>query len=287
MRIIINADDFGMTKSVNKAIIELMELGTVTSTTVMVNMPYAEEATQLLEIPNISVGLHFNLTEGKPVSDPNKVKSLIDKNGIFHEKRELESRAKNNLIKKEEVLLELKNQYQKLRDILGDNITHFDSHQGLNRIPVVFRALLDFGKEKQRPAGVRFYVKHYIQNNGKVVKPGLTNFTKFGLKRLLVEQYLIKNKKQINKYFRSPDGMLVSNSHQAIDVFKILAKYPEAKYKNQIMEIPCHPAVDITELENTKLTDERVAEYQLLKSDAFVKAAKKAKLVSFKDVIAS
>src|SRR5690606_25946895 len=207
MRIIINADDFGMTKSVNKAIIELMELGTVTSTTVMVNMPYAEEATQLLEIPNISVGLHFNLTEGKPVSDPDKVKSLIDKNGMFHHKKELESRAKKNLIDKNEVLLELKNQYDKLFSILGNHISHFDSHQGLNRIPVVFRALLDFGKEKQRPAGVRFYVKHYIQSNGKVIKPGLANFMKFGIKRLLVEQYLIKNKKQINNYFKSPDGI--------------------------------------------------------------------------------
>lgn len=285
MRIIINADDFGMTKSINKAIIELMNLGTVTSTTVMVNMPYAKEATQLLEIPNTSVGLHFNLTEGKPVSDPSKVKSLIDSNGLFHNKKKLESRAKKNLISKDEVLLELKNQYDKLFSILGSNISHFDSHQGLNRIPVVFRALLDFGKEKQRPAAIRFYVKHYFFSNGEIIKPGLTNFMMFGIKRFLVEQYLLKNKKQINKYFKSPDGMLVSESHQAVDVFKLLAKYPDAKFKNQIMEIPCHPAVDTSELENTKLTDERVAEFQLLKSDAFVKASKIAKFVSFKDVI--
>lgn len=40
MKLIINADDFGMTKSVNKAVAELAQLGTLTSTTVMVNMPY-------------------------------------------------------------------------------------------------------------------------------------------------------------------------------------------------------------------------------------------------------
>src|SRR5690554_6388508 len=186
MRIIINADDFGMTKSINKAIIELMKLGTVTSTTVMVNMPYSEEAKQLLEIPNISVGLHFNLTEGEPVSKPNEVASLVDKDGVFYSKRELEIKAKNNLIKSNEVLLKLNNQYAKLLSILGDNITHFDSHQALNRIPVVSKALFDFGKEERRPAGIRFYVKHEIQQDAIVINPGLAKIFRFGIKRLSV-----------------------------------------------------------------------------------------------------
>lgn len=286
MKIIINADDFGMTKSINNAITELMHLGTITSTTVMVNMPYANEAIELLKIPNISIGLHFNLTEGKPTSSIDEVSSLVDKKGNFHSKKELESRAKKNLIKKEEVLLELKNQYAKLYDILGDNITHFDSHQGLNRIPVVFKALLDFGKETQKPKGIRFYVKHYIQNSGKVIVPSLFDIQKFGIKRLLVEQYLKNNKNQINKYFKSPEGMLVTSSHNAIDVFKALVKNPLAKFENAILEIPCHPSIDTIELENTKLTDERVIEYQFLKSTAFLEAKKSLDLVSFNSVVA-
>lgn len=284
MKIIINADDFGMTKSINKAIVELMQLGTITSTTVMVNMPYVEEAKQLLNIPNVSVGLHFNLTEGRPVSDPDQVKTLVNAEGNFYTKKELESRAKNNQIDKNEVVLELRNQYKKLHGILGNNISHFDSHQGLNRIPVVFKALLDFGKVKDRPARMRFYVKHYIQNNGQVIKPSLLNIPKFGLKRFMVETYLEKNKREINQYFKTPDGMLVSSSHNAIDVFKMLAAHPTAKYKNHIMEIPCHPAVDKSELENTKLTDERIEEYEFLKSPQFVKAAKDIKLVNFKEI---
>ncbi|HLW33739.1 MAG TPA: hypothetical protein VKX40_15870, partial [Aequorivita sp.] len=138
----------------------------------------------------------------------------------------------------------------------------------------------------RRPAGVRFYVKHYIQKDGRVIKPGLTNIFRFGIKRFLVEQYLAKNKKQINKYFRSPDGMLMANSHDAIDVFKILSSNPSSGFNNHILEIPCHPAADISELENTKLKDERVVEYNLLKSDVFVKAAQTAEFVSFKEVVA-
>lgn len=285
MNIIINADDFGMTKSINNAIIELMKLGTVTSTTVMVNMPHVQEAVLLLDIPKISIGLHFNLTEGKPLSDPAEVKSIIDANGKFYDKKQLEFRAKNNLIVKEEVLLELKTQYEKLYSIIGDRITHFDSHQGLNRIPVVFKALLDFGNETEKPKGIRFYVKHYLQESGKVVVPGLFEIKKFGLKRLVVEQYLKRNKRQINRYFKSPEGMLVTSSHNAIDVFKALVTVPSVKFGTAILEIPCHPAVDIIGLENTKLTDERVVEYQFLKSETFLEARKNLSLVSFNSVV--
>lgn len=285
MKIIINADDFGMTKSVNKAITELMQIGAITSTTVMVNMPYAAEAIELLKIPDISVGLHFNLTEGRPVSDPSLVRSLVKENGVFYTKKELENRAKQNLVKKEEVLLELKNQYAKLHAILGDNITHFDSHQGLNRIPVIFKALLDFGKETLRPAGIRFYVKYYIQSNGKIVKPGLFNFAKFGIKRVLVEHYLGLNKKQINRFFKTPEGMLVTNSHKALDVFSVLAKNPHVTYGDIILEIPCHPSVDTSELTDTKLTEERVREYEFLKSQEFKAVVASNKLVSYKKVL--
>src|SRR5690606_38227671 len=125
--------------------------GTVTSTTVMVNMPYAEEAVDLLKIPNVSVGLHFNLTQGKPVSNPSQVSSLVNDSGYFYSQKDLGNRTKQNLIKKEEVLIELKNQYAKLYNIVGDNITHFDSHQGLNKIPVVFKVLLHFGREANKP----------------------------------------------------------------------------------------------------------------------------------------
>jgi hypothetical protein len=80
--------------------------------------------------------------------------------------------------------------------------------------------------------------------------------------------------------------MLVTSSHNAIDVFKALAQNPKAKFENAILEIPCHPSIDISELENTKLTDERVIEYQFLKSPAFLEAKKNLNLVSFNSVVA-
>ena len=61
--LIINADDFGYSYSINKGIIEAIENGIVTSTSVMVNAIAADEAKELTKYPDLSVGLHFELSE--------------------------------------------------------------------------------------------------------------------------------------------------------------------------------------------------------------------------------
>ncbi len=61
--LIINADDFGYSHSINKGIIEAVENGTVTSTSVMVDAIVADEAKDLTKYPDLSIGLHFELKE--------------------------------------------------------------------------------------------------------------------------------------------------------------------------------------------------------------------------------
>src|SRR5579872_7366370 len=70
--LIINADDFGMSSTVNRAILSSMEAGLVTSTSIMANMPGFEDAVDIVyAYPCMRgrVGLHLNLTQGKPLSD--------------------------------------------------------------------------------------------------------------------------------------------------------------------------------------------------------------------------
>ena len=71
-RIIINADDFGLCKGVNAAVLKAHTEGILTSTTIMANMSAANEAVQIAKkLPNLGVGVHLNLYEGPPVSkDP-------------------------------------------------------------------------------------------------------------------------------------------------------------------------------------------------------------------------
>src|SRR5262245_52162998 len=84
-RLIINADDFGFSASSNRGIIAGHKQGVVTSTTLMVGMPAAAEAASLArQHPKLGVGLHFNLTCGRPCRPAKDIPSLVDANGQFY-----------------------------------------------------------------------------------------------------------------------------------------------------------------------------------------------------------
>lgn len=83
MRIIINADDFGYSECISKGIIESYKNGIVTSTTIMMNMPFAEESLKLYkEEKGLLLGVHLNLTTGKPLL--NKKNSLVTENVLVN-----------------------------------------------------------------------------------------------------------------------------------------------------------------------------------------------------------
>ena len=68
-KLIINADDFGLTRSISEKIIDTFKVGNLSSTSLMVNTPGSEYAIDLAKNhPELGLGLHFNLTEGKALS---------------------------------------------------------------------------------------------------------------------------------------------------------------------------------------------------------------------------
>lgn len=85
-RIVVNADDFGRNESMSMAILECFRNNWITQATVMVNMPYADEAVARAKVAGVDgrIGLHLNLTEGKPLTQSIKNYSAVcDKNGQF------------------------------------------------------------------------------------------------------------------------------------------------------------------------------------------------------------
>ena len=71
-KIIITADDYGMSKGVNEAIDAGIEAGLITSTNVMTNMEYYKEAKKLRE-KDVSVGIHWTISAGYPVLNPSEI----------------------------------------------------------------------------------------------------------------------------------------------------------------------------------------------------------------------
>ena len=84
-RLIVNADDLGMSVGVNRGIVEAHRNGIVTSTTAMVNRPAAEDGIERVrsEAPKLGVGLHVNLTYGRPILPPERIPSLVRSDGSF------------------------------------------------------------------------------------------------------------------------------------------------------------------------------------------------------------
>src|SRR5207237_814650 len=79
-RLIVNADDFGLSDGVNRAISEAHAAGTVSSASLLVNAPgFADAVRRARAAPALGVGLHFNLTMGAPVSPATAVPSLCDR----------------------------------------------------------------------------------------------------------------------------------------------------------------------------------------------------------------
>lgn len=140
--LIVNADDFGLTPGVNRAIIEAHTQGIVTSVTLMANMPAFAEAVQLAHAhPTLGVGLHFNLTQGAPVADPRQVRSLLDARGEFlGTSTKLARRALLGQLQEAEIGLELSAQIEKLQ-ATGLTITHLDSHKHAHALPTVLRVI--------------------------------------------------------------------------------------------------------------------------------------------------
>ena len=69
MKLIVNADDFGLTDGVTFGILSAIERGIVTSTTMMVNMPGTQTAAEIArKAPALAIGLHINISLGNPLT---------------------------------------------------------------------------------------------------------------------------------------------------------------------------------------------------------------------------
>ncbi len=128
---IINADDFGYSKSVNRAIDDCFKQKLINRSTIMVNMPCAEEAVILAKENGYfdCVGLHINLTEGKALSKECAESELCDENGffkgIFH--KSFKSRLYLNNDIKYAMFCEVRAQMEKYIE-MGFTLMHADSH---------------------------------------------------------------------------------------------------------------------------------------------------------------
>jgi len=146
-RLIVNADDLGRTPGINAGIFEAHSRGLVTSATLMVGFPSAEEAVaEWLETADVGIGLHVTLTGGRPVLPAKEVPSLVDGEGRFPARPEGLGQALAD-----EVQGEVEAQLERFRDLTGRLPTHLDSHHHSHRLPLVCDVLVSLAARHGLP----------------------------------------------------------------------------------------------------------------------------------------
>lgn len=144
--LIITADDFGAAANINEGIAKAAEMNSLTSISVFANFP--ESLPQLQQIcakhPEIGIGIHLNITTGKPVADKISIPSLVNK-GNFYTLEEILPRLQNISIT--ELHHELKSQVLLLKNF-GINITFISDHNGiLTYYTPFYNVIIDLAKE--------------------------------------------------------------------------------------------------------------------------------------------
>ena len=143
-RLIVNADDFGLSRSVNEAVIRAHRDGILTSASVMVNEPACDEAVKLAkENPKLGVGLHITLLMGHSALPAGKIPGLVNNRGEFSDSP-VSTGMKyffNSGLRKQ-LRAEIRAQFEKFR-ATGLPLDHVNGHLHFHLHPVVFKILME------------------------------------------------------------------------------------------------------------------------------------------------
>jgi hypothetical protein len=147
-QLIINSDDYGRTPEISRGIREAHLRGVVTSTTCMMNIPTTADdvAVALKGTPNLGMGVHLVLTMGRPISSPEAVPSIVDRDGNFFKYTPLIEHLTS--LDMDEVKKEWRTQIEAFIKAAGRKPTHIDSHHHSSYFaPNLFRGMLELAKE--------------------------------------------------------------------------------------------------------------------------------------------
>lgn len=266
-RLIINADDFGFTSGVNRAIVEAHTRGVVTSATLMARGPAFAEAAELARaLPELSVGCHVVLIDGESVLAAEQVPTLIDRHSQPPRFRDgLKSFAARSLagrLDPGQIEAEATAQIQKIQSS-GIAVSHVDTHKHTHLFPGVLRPLLRAAaacgvRAVRNPFGPRFP----LRSTRLFAKPGF--WTRYVQVRVL-RRFAGAFREAVDKEgFSTPDGTLGIEVTGGLDetLFRAIAQsIPEGTW-----EFVCHPGYNDPDLRaaNTRLRESREAELQVL-----------------------
>lgn len=126
-KMLVRADDLGYSEAFNYGLARAVKSGFLRCVGVMPNMEWAEHGVRLLDGTDVIFTVHANICQGKPITDPKLVPSLVDENGFFKDKS-LYREAKEDFVVLEEVLMEVEAQFLRLQALTGKTPFMVEAH---------------------------------------------------------------------------------------------------------------------------------------------------------------
>jgi len=262
-RLIVNADDFGFTSGVNRAIAKAHTDGVVTSSTLMANGRAFSEVPQIVKnLPALSVGCHVVLIDGEPVLPSEEIPSLTQAGRFRDGLKGFAARALSGRLDAAQIAAEATAQIRKIQ-AAGLSVSHFDTHKHTHVFPPVLRPLLraaaDCGiRAVRNPFGPRFP----LRSTKLLSRPNL--WTRYAEVRVL-RTFAAKFRDGVQREgFVTPDGTLGIEVTGTLDetLFTAIARsIPEGTW-----EFVCHPGYNDSELQSakTRLRESREIELGVL-----------------------
>jgi len=288
-RLIVNADDFGLTAGVNRGVLESHMSGIVTSATLMATGRAFEEAVQMAHSADrLSVGCHVVLVDGIPVLGRYRIPTLIDSRASNREQSFFRKRVSNFaarvLLKRlsaKDIEAETAAQIRKLQSA-GIDVSHVDTHKHTHLWPHVLRPLLTAAGS----CGVRRIRNPFEPAPLRIIagRPGL--WRRYAQTRAVSGLAQEFQRSVRESGFTTPDGTLgiIVTGKLGDGLFRwMMDKFPEGTW-----ELVCHPGYCDTELVGslTRLRESREEELQLLTRPAIRDLLKRngIELISYRDL---
>jgi hopanoid biosynthesis associated protein HpnK len=278
-RLIVNADDFGYTQGVNRAIVEACRSGVVASTSLLANGAAFDDAVETaVAEPRLNVGCHLNFVEGKPIAPPERIPHLVGSDGRFLKPWQLAARLLRGAVPESEIEQEAGAQIEKLLRV-GIRVSHVDTHKHTHTHPAVARAVARAAR-RYDIRWIRRPFENFLPRSARRLSAMRLMVASLNWLAPSFERQMKAARMAIPDYFT---GILLTGRLTRQAFAEILAALPPG-----VTEVMCHPGYCDAELlgSSTRLREERELERETVSDGAWRAEAREhgIALTSFREL---
>lgn len=255
-QLIINADDFGMSESINLAVLDAYKNGILTSASLMSNGPAFEHGVSLLkEMQGIGLAVHLNIIEFSTLQKNIKQDSLLyNSAGCYNNGFVMLLLKSFNDDFLKEVEADFRLQIEKV--LAYTPVDHIDSHVHVHAIPNIFKIVCKLAKEYGiKNIRTQFEYPYFVP---EITKYFSLKYPVNLIKLMLLNTFTLINRQVLDKdYFSTNENIIGVNYTGYMDKATISSALKNVREKTEVVIHPCiDDSIPLRKIEYQALVDE-------------------------------